>query len=198
MVERADVVERADRVLARLWILTLIVGGLATLAVVFLADVVLARLAAAPVTSEAVAVEMSEALELHQWLAYKAVLVENDKEANYHVEQALALATERGHRSDLDGLLREHLPSGHFVHVRQTLKDWLDARPEPGLPQEQLEMQAALALLKDGNVDEAQAQVQHFIASGIEREAGEKILEAITEGDLEAATRFLGELAGTP
>jgi len=41
--EQSDAVERADRVLVWLWLLTFIVGGVATTAVVFGADIVLTR-----------------------------------------------------------------------------------------------------------------------------------------------------------
>ncbi len=98
-------------------ILTLIVGGIGTVAVVFLADVILASVADAPLDIELeVAVPLSEAAELHHWIAYQASVAQNDMETNYHVEQALTLATDAEHQSLLDGLLREHLPAGHFFH----------------------------------------------------------------------------------
>lgn len=194
-------VERADRVLVWLKILTLIFGGVGTILVVFLADVVIGRMAAAPRPVELeVAVPMTKVAELHHWVAYKASTVENDFEANYHVEQAFALATDAEHQSLLDGLLREHLPAGHFFHIRDTLKEILElaGKHDPELSLALLHARLAHLLLEEGNIDEAREQVEHLIAlaTGTEKEQGQKILDALTAGDTETGALMLDELSG--
>jgi hypothetical protein len=194
-------VERGDKVLLWLKILTLLVGGIGTLAVVFLADVILERVSAAPMSVELEAtVEMSEVAELHHWAAYKATTVQNDFEANYHVEKALALATDTEHQSLLDGLLREHLPSGHFIHTEVTLIEILESgnAHEPELSFSPLHARLAYLLLAEGNIGEAQEQVEHLVtlAAALEKEQGQKILDALTTGDTDTASLLLAEFAG--
>lgn len=81
--------------------------------------------AAEPPPADGVALEMSEVAELHLRLAYKATTEQNMEEATYHIEKALALVTDPEHQSLLDGLLKEHLPEGHFVHAEGTIKEIL-------------------------------------------------------------------------
>ncbi len=139
MSVQAEAVIRADRVLVWLWVLTIIFGGMATLGVVFAADVVLANLTrpAPPAGVEAVA--MSEEMELHHWAIYKAAKVGNDTTAYAHLEKLMVMVTNPKHRSLLDGVLREHLPAGHFIHTYLTMKELLGDRPEPDLTVEQIE-----------------------------------------------------------
>ena len=191
-------IERADKVLSWLVILALIVGGIGTIAVVFMADVILARVSATPLSIELeVAVPMNEVAELHHWIAYKASIAQNDMETNYHVEQALALATDAQHRSLLDGLLREHLPAGHFFHSEDTMKEILELaeKREPELSFTMLHASLAHLLLAEGNSGEAQEQVEHLVAlaTGPEKEQGQKILDALATGDTEAAALLLAE-----
>ncbi len=154
-------VERGDRVLLWLKILTLFVGGIGTITVVFVADVILERVSAAPLSIELeVAVPMNEVAELHHWIAYKAATAQNDMETNYHVEKALTLATDAQHRSLLDGLLKEHLPAGHFFHAEDTMKEILELadKRDPGLSFTLLHASLAHLLLGEGNISEAQEQ----------------------------------------
>ncbi len=194
-------VERGDRVLLWLKILTLIVGGIGTIAVVFLADVILARVSATPISIELeVAVPMNEVAELHHWIAYKASIAQNDMETNYHVEKALTLATDAQHQSLLDGLLREHLPAGHFFHSEDTMKEILELaeKREPELSFTRLHASLTHLLLAEGNTGEAQEQVEHLIvlAADPEKEQGQKILDALATGDTETASLLLAELSG--
>ena len=194
-------VERGDRVLLWLKILTLFVGGIGTIAVVFLADVILERVSAAPLSIELeVAVPMNEVAELHHWLAFKASIAQNDMETNYHVEKALTLAIDADHQSLLDGLLREHLPAGHFFHSEDTMKEILELaeKREPELSFARLHASLAQLLLAEGSIDEALEQVEHLVAlaTGAGKEQGQKVLEALTIGDAETAARLLAELSG--
>ncbi len=194
-------IERGDRVLLWLKILTLVVGGIGTIAVVFLADVILASVSDVPLDIELeVAVPLSEVAEQHHWIAYQASLAQNDMETNYHVEKALALAEDAEHQSVLDGLLREHLPAGHFFHSEDALLEILELaeKREPGLSFTMLHASLASLLLAEGSIDEAREQVEHLVAlaTGTEKEQGQKILETLTAGDTETATTLLAEISG--
>ncbi len=194
-------IERADKVLSWLVILALIIGGLGTTAVVFTAEIILANVSNQPLSIELeVAVPMSEVAELHHWLVYEASIAENDFEANYHVEQALDLATNAEHQSLLDGLLREHLPSGHFFHAEDTMVEILELaeKREPELSFTLLHASLAHLLLTEGNIGEAQEQVEHLVAlaTALEKEQGQKILDALATGDTETASLLLTELSG--
>lgn len=190
-------VERGDRVLLWLKILTFFIGGIGTIAVVFLADVILAGASATSVDIGATSLEVSEVGELQHWLAYKASVAQDDMETNYHVEKSLALATDADHQSLLDGLLRQHLPAGHFFHAEATIIEIMDLaeKREPELSLERLHASLAHLLLAEGNTGEAQVQVEHLVAlaTGTEKEQGQKILDALTTGDAETATTLLAE-----
>ncbi len=194
-------IERADKVLSWLVISVLIIGGFGTTTVVFTAEMILANVSNQPLSIELeVAVPMSEVGELHHWLAYEASIVQNDFEAVYHVEQALDLATNAEHRSLLDGLLREHLPSGHFFHAEDTMVEILELaeKRNPGLSFTLLHASLAQLLLEEGNTDLAREQVEHLVtlASGSEKAQAQQVLEALTNGDTEAASLLLAELSG--
>ncbi len=194
-------VERGDRVLSWLMILAFFIGGIGTTAVVFLADVILERVSAAPLTIELeVAVPMNEVAELHHWLAYKASIAQNDMETNYHVEKALELAIDAEHQSLLDGLLKEHLPAGHFFHSEDTMIEILELadKREPDLSFTLLHASLAHLLLGEGNIGEAQEQVEHLVtlATGTEKEQGQKIMDVLTSGDTEVASLLLTEVSG--
>ncbi len=194
-------VERGDRVLSWLLILAFFVGGIGTISVVFLADVILERVSAAPLSIELeVAVPMNEVAELHHWLAYEASKAQNDMETVYHVEKALTLAIDAQHQSLLDGLLREHLPAGHFFHSEDTMLEILELadKREPELSFDRLHANLAQLLLAEGNTGEAQEQVEHLIALAAdpEKEQGQKILNALVTGDTETASLLLAELSG--
>lgn len=143
---------------------------------------------------EAAPVEMTDVLEMNHWIAYWAAKEHNVAEVNHHVSMALALAKNPKHRSDLDGLIREHVSEGHFVHTQTTLKEWLGARPEPGISPEKREVKLALALLKERKMDDAQSHVQVCIASGSQKEVGQKVLNSLLQGDLDHAQRLLAEI----
>jgi hypothetical protein len=169
--------------------------------VVFLAGVLVGQVAAAPVPIELeTAVPMSEVNELHHWLALEASIAQNDFEAVYHVEQALALATHAEHQSLLDGLLREHLPSGHFFHVEDTMIEIMELanKRNPELSFTLLHASMAQLLLEEGNTDLAREQVEHLVtlATGTEKEQGQQVLDALTAGDTETASSLLAELSG--
>ncbi len=194
-------IERADKTLAWLLILVLIIGGLGTTAVVFTAEIILANVSSQPISIDLeVAVPMNEVAELHHWLAYEASTAQNDFEANYHVEQALTLATDADHQSLLDGLLREHLPSGHFFHAEDTVVEILELanKRNPELSFTLLHASLAHLLLAEGNTGEAQETVEHLmaLATGTEKEQGQKILDALTAGDTQTASLLLTELSG--
>ncbi len=193
-------IERGDRVLSWLMISVLIIGGIGTIVVIFVADVILASLADAPIPIELeVAVPMNEVAELHHWLAYEASIAQDDMETNYHVEKSLTLAIDAQHQSLLDGLLREHLPAGHFFHAEDTMKEILELaeKREPDLSFTLLHASLAQLLLAEGNTGEAQEQVEHLIAltAGPEKEQGQKILDALATGDTETASLLLAELS---
>ncbi len=139
MNAQAEAIIRADRVLVWLWILTFIFGGMATLAVVFAADVALANLSRPVPPAGVEQVAMSEEMELHHWAVYKAAQAGNDTAAYAHLEKLMGMVTDPKHRSLLDGVLREHLPAGHFIHTYLTMKELLGDRPEPDLTLEQIE-----------------------------------------------------------
>ncbi len=191
-------VERGDRVLSWLLILAFIVGGVGTISVVFVADVILERVSAAPLSiGLEVAVPMSEIAELHHWLAYEASKAQNDMETVYHVEKALELAIDAEHQSLLDGLLREHLPAGHFFHSEDTMVEILELaeKREPDLSFTLLHASLAQLLLVEGNIGEAQEQVEHLVAlaTGTEKEQGQQVLDALAIGDTGTATTLLAE-----
>jgi hypothetical protein len=172
-----------------------------TIAVVFLADVILASVSDVPLPIELeTAVPLSEVAEQHHWLAYEASIAQNDMETNYHVEQALALATDADHQSLLDGLLREHLPAGHFFHSEDTLIEILELadKRKPELSFTLLHASLAQLLLAEGSIDQAREQVEHLVAlaTGPEKEQGQKVLETLTAGDAETAAQLLAELSG--
>lgn len=180
-------------------LITILFGALGTLAVAFLADVMLASLSSPSGVAGVEAVAMSEDAELHHWIGYKvAVAGVNDKEVLHHVGKAYALATNASQKMALDGIVVEHLPAGHFIHTKNILKELLGDRPEPAQPLEQLEAKLASALIKQKNVVEAREQVEHLVAvtSGKSKEVGERTLEALQKADEELAGRLLAELAG--
>ena len=191
---------RADRVLVWLGILTLIIGGIGTLAVVFVADAILAGVSTQSVSIDLdVELKLSDEEVLHHWLAYKGSVAQHDMEANYHVEQALALAVDADHQSLLDGLLREHLPSGHFFHAEDTMREILELAeqfPEPEASLGLLHGRLARVLLVKGDAVLAQEQVEHLVAlaTGTEKEDGQKILDALRAGDSATASQLLGDL----
>ncbi|MBI4302042.1 MAG: hypothetical protein HY664_05510 [Chloroflexi bacterium] len=194
-------VTRADRVLVWLKILTLFLGGIATLAVVFLADVMTARLANPIGVAGVEEVAMSEESELHHWLGYKVALAaQDDVHVVYHVQKAFALATDPKQKSVLDGVLVEHMPAGHFIHTKNILKELLGTKSEPASSSSltQLEARLALGLIKKNKAAEAGEQVQHLVTvtTSPTKETAQEVLEAITRGNVEAATRLLTELSG--
>ena len=103
----------------------------------------------APMAQRETAVAMTDVMEMHHWLAYWAAKEKDAPKVNHHVSLALILATDPRHRSDLDGLIREHISEEQFIHTQKTLKEWLGGRPEPGMTPEKLEVKLALALLKE-------------------------------------------------
>lgn len=139
MSTQTEAVIRADRALAWLWILTFIFGGLATLTVVFAADVVLANLSRPVPPAGVEKVAMSEEVELHHWAIYKAAKEQNDAAAYAHLQKLMGMVTDPKHLTLLDGVLREHLPAGHFIHTYLTMKELLGDRSEPDLTVEQIE-----------------------------------------------------------
>lgn len=148
----------------------------------------------APRIHQQASIEMTDILEMHNWLAYWAAKEQDATKVNHHVSMALALAKNPKHKSDLDGLIREHVSEGHFIHTQKTLKEWLGARQEPAMPHEKLEVKLALALLKERKLEDAQAHVQICIASGTQKVTGEKVLTALTKGDIDYANRLLAEM----
>lgn len=197
-IQRELLVTRADRVLVWLKILTIFLGGVATLAVVFLSDVMMARLANPVGVAGVEPVPMSEVEELHHWIGYKVALgAMDDKHVVYHVEKAFSLATETKHKSALDGILAEHMPAGHFVHTKNILKELL-GKPEPPFSPIQLDARLALLLLKENKIGQSRKQVEHMqkVATETEKEVIQKALKAIQKGGLEQAGRLLAELSG--
>lgn len=138
MSAREEVI-KADKVLAWLWLLTIILGGMATLTVVFMADVALAKLNRPVPPAGVVQVAMSEEMELHHWAIFKAAKEGNDAVAYPHLNKLLEIITDSKHRSTVDGVLREHLPAGHFIHTWMTMKELLGERTEPEMTVEQIE-----------------------------------------------------------
>ncbi len=142
--------------------------------------------------------ELSKVAELHLWIVYKANAVHNDAEVAYHLERALALATDAGHQSLLQGLLIEHGPEGHSKQVSDTIKEImkLAGRHEPGLSLESLHASLVFVLLEEGDINEARTQTEHLIAlaTGTVKEQGRKMLEAQTAGDIETAKKLAAEL----
>ena len=136
---QAMAITRDDKILVWLWIMTLFLGGVATLAVVFLADVVLSNMGRPVPPAGVEQVAMSEEIELHHWVIYKAAKRENDAPAYAHLEKLMKTVTDPKHRSALDGVLREHLPAGHFIHTWMTMKELLGDRSEPDLTLEEIE-----------------------------------------------------------
>lgn len=194
-----SIIGRGDKVLVWLEILTIFLGGMATLAVVFLADVFTARLANPTGVSGVEAVVMSEEAELHHWIGYKvAVAQSDDKDVVYHVGKAFALANDLKQKSALDGVLVEHMPAGHFIHTKNILKELLGTKVEPPLAPPQLEAKLALVLLKENKLDDVKAQVEHMltVASGPAKEVVRQIQEALLKGDLDTSRRLLTGLSG--
>lgn len=200
-VPGALAVTRPDRVLVWLKVFTMLLGGMGTLAVVFLADVMTARLANPVGVAGVEAVPMSAESELHHWLGYKVALAAmDDKDVVYHVRKAFALATDAKQKSALDGVLVEHMPAGHFIHTKNILKELLGTKAQPSQPPVQLEARLALVLLKENRVEDARAQVEHFttVASDSIKEVAQQVLDALQKGDLESAGQRLTELSGGP
>lgn len=130
---------KADKVLAWLWFLTIIFGGMATISVVFMADVVLARLNRPVPPAGLDQMAMTEEVELHHWAIFKAAKATNDTAAYPHLNKLLEMITDSKHRSAVDGVLREHLPAGHFIHTELTMKELLGDRTEPDMTLVQIE-----------------------------------------------------------
>ncbi|MBI2906147.1 MAG: hypothetical protein HYX92_00680 [Chloroflexi bacterium] len=141
----AMAVTRGDKTLVRLWLMTLFLGGMATLAVVFLADVVLAKMTQPVPPAGVEQVAMSAEMEFRHWAIYKAAKAENDAPAYAHLEKLMPMVTDPKHKSAMDGVLREHLPAGHFIHTWMTMKELLGDRPEPDLTLEEIEAKLSSA-----------------------------------------------------
>jgi len=143
-------------------------------------------------------VAMSEELELHHWIVYKADAVQDDMEVAYHLEEALALATDPEHHSLLDGLLEVHHAGGGALHISDTIDEIMHSagHSEPEEPLELLHASLVHLLLEEGNISEARTQTEHLVAlaTGTVREQGQEILEAQTKGDIETAKRLVAEL----
>lgn len=197
--EAKALVTEADRVLVWLKILTIFLGGMATLAVVFLADVMTAKLANPVGVAGIDAVKMSEVEELHHWIGYKVALAAmDDKDVVYHVKVLFDTATDAKQKSALDGVLVEHMPAGHFIHTKNILKELLgDKAAPPQLPL-QLEAKVALALLKENKLEDARAQVEHMltVATGTAKEVIQGAMESLQKGDGEGARQQLTGLVG--
>ena len=172
-------------------------GG--TLAVVFLADVMTARLANPTSVAGVEAVTMSEVEELHHWIGYKVALkAMDDKDVVYHVAKIFALATDPKQKSALDGVLVEHMPAGHFIHTKNILKELLGMKAEPQAFPAQLEAKLAVALLKENKMDDAKAQVEHMltVTTGHAQEEAQEVLDAMLKGDTAAAVERLTHQSG--
>ncbi len=194
-----SVVARADRVLVWLKMVTIVLGGLGTLSVVFLADVMTARLANPTGVAGVEAVTMSEVEELHHWIGYKVALgASDDRDVVYHVRTLFESATDAKQKSALDGVLVEHMPAGHFIHTKNILKDLLGTKLEPTATPIQLEVRLALALLKNGKLEDGKAQLEHMLTVGTDatKEVVQQALQKLKEGDVESAKQGLAALAG--
>lgn len=191
-------VARADRVLVWLKIATIILGGMGTLVVVFLADVMTARMANPTGVAGVEAVAMSEVEALHHWIGYKVALgFTDDKDVVYHVQKLFNTATDAKQKSALDGVLVEHMPAGHFIHTKNILKDLLGEKQEPAQSPIQLEAKLALALVKDNKLEDAQRQVEHMLtlATNAAKEVTQQALEALQKGNPGSAGQLLTTLA---
>lgn len=198
-IQKEITIAQADRVLVWLEVLTIFLGGMATLAVVFLADVMTAKLANPSRVAGVVAVTMSEESELHHWIGYKVALAAmDDKDVVYHIAKAMSLATEAQQKSALDGVLVEHMPAGHFIHTKNILKELLGTKQQPAPPPAQLEARLALLLIKENRMDKAQEQLEHMltVATGADKEVMQKVIKAMQQGDMEDAGRSLTRLSG--
>lgn len=198
-MEKSLSITRGDTVLVWLKILTLFLGLGGTLGVVFLADVMTARLANPIGVAGVEAVTMSEVEELHHWIGYKVALkAMDDKDVVYHVGKIFALSTDPKQKSALDGILVEHMPAGHFIHTKNILKELLGTKAEPQAFPAQLEAKLALALMKENKMDDAKAQVEHIVTvtTGHAKEEAQEALEAMLKGDVEAAGRPLTHQSG--
>lgn len=192
-------ITQADRVLVWLKVLTIFLGGMATLAVVFLADVMTAKLASPSRVAGVEAVVMSEESELHHWIGYKVALAAmDDKDVVYHIAKAMSLATEAQQKSALDGVLVEHMPAGHFIHTKNILKELLGTKQQPAPSPAQLEARLGLLLIKENRMDKAQEQLEHMltVTTGSDKEVVQEAVKAIQKGDTEGAVRLLAKIAG--
>jgi len=197
-IQKEITITQADRVLVWLEVLTIFLGGIATLAVVFLADVMTAKLASLSRVAGVEAVVMTEESELHHWIGYKVALAAmDDKDVVYHIAKAMSLATEAQQKSALDGVLVEHMPAGHFVHTKNILRELLGTKQQPAPPPTQLEARLALLLIKENKMDKAQEQVEHMltVAAMPGKEVIQEAIKAIEKGDMEGAVRLLAKIA---
>lgn len=193
MVSPIPAITTADKVLLWLKIVTIFLGGLGTITVIFAADVAMARLAVPTAVGVEAIADIPETIELELWLGYKAAKALDDKEANFHIQKMHDLATDEKQKSALYGIIMEHMPAGHFIHTYTILKELLGDKVEPELPPKTLEVRLALAFMKEGNTSESRAQIEHLLAtaSGQEKEGYQKAIEALAQGDSEAARLLL-------
>lgn len=198
MSTKAGSVTQADRVLVWLKVLTILLGGAGTIAVVFLADVMTAKLANPVGVAGIDAVKMTEYEELHYWLGYKlGVMAQDDKDVVFHVQKGFAVAQDPKQKSALDGVLVEHMPAGHFIHTKNIIKELLGTKPEPSAIPIQLEARLALLLVKENKIAEAKEQLNHMLSvpTVTGKEVVQGIVEALDKGDLDSAGQRLMALA---
>ncbi len=113
--------------------------------VVFAADVVLTNMSRPVPPAGVEQVAMSEEMELRHWAIYKAAKAQKDTPAYAHLEKLITMISDPKHKSLLDGVLREHMPAGHFIHSWMTVKELLGDRTEPNLTLEEIEAKLGLS-----------------------------------------------------
>jgi mono/diheme cytochrome c family protein len=136
-----------------------------------------------------------EAMEMHHWMAYRALKDEDPGHAEHHLVHAVELAADEAHRRSMDsilGLVRAKRNS----RAAQGLLEIMSQTFTPKLTVGQMHLRLAAGALEAGDVPEAEHHVRHYVeaASPHDQRHAQQLLPLLRKRDVLSVKKRLNHL----
>ncbi len=140
--------------------------------------------------------DIRQAVALHHWMALLSLEEDDIAEAIHHVVHINELV-EGEHLVRMQAVLQQ-LQGGDFHEATHGIQEMLAGTAESDLATGAMHLQLALSGLRVEDVDGAVHHLEHFLqtTTGIAKERGEAILQALQSQDMEEAEHIIVELLG--
>ena len=142
-------------------------------------------------------IELTEAVEMHHWMALEALKAEDRVEAIHHVDHIIDLLEPGEHQDGMVAIVQS-LQAGEGHEPEHAIEEMLAGTAAPDLNLFQLHLRQALVSLAVNDRADAQHHVEHAQSlAEQDDEAGlHEALEGLEQGELHQAQHEIQELLG--